>query len=129
MKIRSLALGIAAAMLVPAAAQAQEVVLKVAHFLPPVSPAHTKFIVPWCDKFAAESQGKLKCQLYPAMQLGGTPPQLLNQVRDGVADVVWTLPGYTPGRFPVSECSSCPSSPPPTRRPRARCGTSSRPTR
>ena len=108
MKIRSLALGIAAAMLVPAAAQAQEVVLKVAHFLPPVSPAHTKFIVPWCDKIAAESQGKLKCQLYPAMQLGGTPPQLLNQVRDGVADVVWTLPGYTPGRFPVSEVFELP---------------------
>lgn len=108
MKVRNLALGIAAAMLVPAAAHAQEVVLKVAHFLPPVSPAHTKFITPWCDKVAAESQGKIKCQLYPAMQLGGTPPQLLNQVRDGVADIVWTLPGYTPGRFPVSEVFELP---------------------
>jgi TRAP-type transport system periplasmic protein len=29
------------------------------------------------------------------------PPQLFDQVRDGVADVVWTLPGYTPGRFPI----------------------------
>ncbi|QDF97910.1 C4-dicarboxylate ABC transporter [Azoarcus sp. DD4] len=108
MKVRSLAFGIAAAALMPAAAQAQEVVLKVAHFLPPVSPAHTKFIVPWCDKIAAESQGKLKCQIYPAMQLGGTPPQLLNQVRDGVADIVWTLPGYTPGRFPTSEVFELP---------------------
>jgi len=92
----------------PFAAQAQEVVLKVAHFLPPVSPAHTKFITPWCDKIAAESQGKMKCQIYPAMQLGGTPPQLLNQVRDGVADIVWTLPGYTPGRFPTSEVFELP---------------------
>ncbi|NMG16783.1 TRAP transporter substrate-binding protein [Aromatoleum bremense] len=108
MKIRSLAFGIVAATLIPFAAQAQEVVLKVAHFLPPVSPAHTKFITPWCDKIAAESQGKLKCQIYPAMQLGGTPPQLLNQARDGVADIVWTLPGYTPGRFPVSEVFELP---------------------
>jgi len=108
MKMRSLAVGIAAAALMPAAAQAQEVVLKVAHFLPPVSPAHTQFIAPWCDKIAAESQGRMKCQIYPAMQLGGTPPQLLNQARDGVADIVWTLPGYTPGRFPVSEVFELP---------------------
>ena len=108
MKNRTLTLGILAATLLPAAAQAQEVVLKVAHFLPPVSTMHAKVIVPWCDKIAAESQGKLKCQIYPAMQLGGTPPQLLNQVRDGVADIVWTLPGYTPGRFPTSEVFELP---------------------
>lgn len=35
------------------------------------------------------------------MQLGGTPPQLVDQVRDGVADIVWTLPGYNSGRFPL----------------------------
>lgn len=108
MKIRILSFGVLAAALIPAAAQAQEIVLKVAHFLPPVSTMHAKVIVPWCDKIAAESQGKLKCQIYPAMQLGGTPPQLLNQVRDGVADIVWTLPGYTPGRFPTSEVFELP---------------------
>lgn len=107
MKFSKLAAVVAAAML-PALAQAQEVILKVAHFLPPVSPAHTKFIVPWCDRIAAESQGRMKCQIYPAMQLGGTPPQLLSQVRDGVADIVWTLPGYTPGRFPISEVFELP---------------------
>ena len=48
--------------------------LKVAHFLPPTTPMHAKVIAPWCDKIAAESQGRLKCQIYPAMQLGGTPP-------------------------------------------------------
>lgn len=90
------------------AVQAAPVVLKVAHFLPPVSPAHTKFIVPWCEKIEAESNGELKCQIYPAMQLGGTPAQLFNQARDGVADIVWTLPGYTAGRFPVSEVFELP---------------------
>ncbi|WP_174875396.1 TRAP transporter substrate-binding protein DctP, partial [Vogesella oryzae] len=99
---------LAAAMLLPALAQAEPVVLKVAHFLPAVSWAHKQMIVPWCDKIAAESKGDIKCQLYPSMQLGGTPPQLLNQVRDGVADIVWTLPGYTPGRFPVTEVFELP---------------------
>lgn len=90
------------------AASAQEVTLKVAHFLPPGSTAHAKFIAPWCDKINKESGGKLKCQIYPAMQLGGTPPQLIDQVRDGVADIVWTLPGYSAGRFPAIEVFELP---------------------
>ncbi len=108
MKNHATTLALLAALALPAAAQAEPVIIKVAHFLPPVAPMHAKVIVPWCDKLEAESQGQLKCQIYPAMQLGGTPPQLLNQVRDGVADVVWTLPGYTPGRFPVSEVFELP---------------------
>lgn len=87
---------------------AQEVTLKVAHFLPPGSTAHAKFIAPWCEKIGRESGGKLKCQIYPAMQLGGTPPQLIDQVRDGIADIVWTLPGYSAGRFPAIEVFELP---------------------
>jgi len=87
---------------------AQEITLKVAHFLPPPSTAHAKLIVPWCDKIGKESGGKLKCQIYPAMQLGGTPPQLFDQAKDGVADLVWTLPGYNAGRFPLVEVFELP---------------------
>ena len=50
----------------------------------------------------------IKVELYPSMQLGGTPPQLYDQVKDGVVDIVWTLPGYTPGRFPKSEAFELP---------------------
>lgn len=74
----------------PPRAAAQEVTLKVAHFLPPASTAHAKFIAPWCEKIARESNNRLRCQIFPAMQLGGTPPQLFDQVRDGVADIVWS---------------------------------------
>ncbi len=42
------------------------------------------------------------------MQLGGTPPQLYDQARDGVVDIVWTLPGSTPGRFPTTEVIELP---------------------
>ena len=107
MKIRSL---LALAGLVAAAhtAQAQEVTLKVHFFLPPTSYANTLFIQPWCEKIAKESNNRMKCQSYPSMQLGGTPPQLFEQVRDGVADVIWTLPGYTAGRFPTVEAFELP---------------------
>lgn len=55
------------------AVQAQEVTLKVHHFLGPTSIIQTGMFGPWCDKLAKESANKLKCQIYPAMQLGGEP--------------------------------------------------------
>lgn len=89
-------------------AQAQEVTLKIHHFLSPLAPIHAKVLTPWCEKLAKESNNKLKCQLYPAMSLGGTPPQLFDQAKDGVADIVWTVPGYSAGRFPVTEVFELP---------------------
>jgi TRAP-type C4-dicarboxylate transport system substrate-binding protein len=90
------------------AGRAQQVILKVHHFLPSTSSAQVKLIQPWCDKINKESNDKLKCQIYPAMQLGGTPPQLFDQVRDGVADIVWTVPTYSAGRFTKSEVFELP---------------------
>ena len=108
MKNLTATMGLAALLAAVPLAHAQEVILKVHHFLPPPSTAHSKFITPWCDKIAKESAGKMKCQIYPAMQLGGTPPQLYDQAKDGVADIVWTLPGYTAGRFPLVEVFELP---------------------
>lgn len=106
MKIRPLLAAALAALSLPAAAQ--EVTLKVHFFLPASSYANTLFIQPWCEKIAKDSGGRMKCQSYPSMQLGGTPPQLFEQVKEGVADVVWTLPGYTAGRFPSVEAFELP---------------------
>jgi TRAP-type C4-dicarboxylate transport system substrate-binding protein len=90
-------------------ASAQEVItLKVAHFLPASSTQQTKLIEPWCAKVNKESNGKLKCQIYPSNQLGGTAAQLFDQAKDGVADIVWTLPGAQAGRFMVSEAFELP---------------------
>jgi TRAP-type C4-dicarboxylate transport system substrate-binding protein len=87
---------------------AQPVTLRVHHFLPAGSTAHQKFIKPWCDHIEKESKDKLRCQIFPAMQLGGKPPELIDQVRSGAADIIWTLPGYTPGRFPIMEVFELP---------------------
>ncbi|MDR1967269.1 MAG: TRAP transporter substrate-binding protein [Burkholderiaceae bacterium] len=91
-----------------ASAFAQQITFKVAHFLPAGAPTQQRVLQPWCDTLNKESQGRITCQFYPAMQLGGTPAQLVDQVRDGVADVVWTGPGYSAGRFPVIEAFELP---------------------
>ena len=77
------------------AAQASTV-LKVHHFLGPQSVQHTTMLGDWCKNIARDSKDRLKCDIFPAMQLGGTPPQLFEQARDGVIDVAWTLQAYTP---------------------------------
>jgi len=87
---------------------AQEVTLKVHHFLSPNATSQKLLLGPWCDKVAKESNNRIKCQIYPAMQLGGTPPQLFDQAKDGVADIVWTVPTYQAGRFIKSEVFELP---------------------
>jgi len=104
--VRTLLAAAFAAVAIPAAAQ--EITLKVHHFWPPGAMPPSTLLVPWCDRIAKDSGNRLKCQIYPAMQLGGAPPQLIDQVKDGVADIVWTLPGYTAGRFPLMEVFELP---------------------
>lgn len=103
-------LGAAIALLAAATggAQAQEVTLKFHHFLGPKAPAQTKMIEPWAKRVEEESKGRIKVEIYPAMALGGKPPQLIRQLRDGVVDVIWTVLGYTPGQFPRTEVFELP---------------------
>jgi TRAP-type C4-dicarboxylate transport system substrate-binding protein len=103
-----LTLGAAAALFALSVSAQDTITLKVHHFWPPGAMPPNKILAPWCDKIAADSNNKMKCQIYPAMQLGGTPAQLIDQVKDGVVDVAFTLPGYTAGRFPIMEVFELP---------------------
>ena len=82
------------------AAQEPEHVLKLHHFLPPASMAHSQIFVPWAERINEASEGRLRIDIYPAMQLGGKPPALFDQTRKGVTDISWTVAGWMPGRFP-----------------------------
>src|SRR5580704_14957193 len=82
-----------------ARADAPTITLKLHHFLSSVSSGHDKFLVPWARAVEAESSGRLRIDIFPSMQLGGAPAQLFDQARDGAADIVWTAPCLTPGRF------------------------------
>ncbi|MFD1382061.1 TRAP transporter substrate-binding protein [Rhodanobacter aciditrophus] len=107
---KSLALIAGAVLSVNAMAEA-EYTLKLHHFLPPMSMAHSKFLQPWAEKVEAESEGRIDIELFPAMQLGGKPPQLFDQVRKGISDITWTVGGYTPGRFPKATVFELPFMP------------------
>ena len=97
-----------AALALSGAAWAQEVTLKLHHFLPPMSPFHAKFMQPWADRVMKQSNGRIKIQVYPSMQLGGTPPQMFDQIKDGITDIGWTVAGYSAGRFPTFEIFELP---------------------
>jgi TRAP-type C4-dicarboxylate transport system substrate-binding protein len=87
---------------------AQTINMKLHHFLGPKAPAHTQMLVPWAERVEKASGGKVKIEVFPSMALGGKPPQLINQARDGVVDIIWTVNGYTANLFPRSEVFELP---------------------
>lgn len=87
---------------------AADVTLKLHQMLPPQATIPAKVLEPWAKKVEADSKGRIVVELYPSMQLGGRPADLVDQVKDGVVDLTWTLFGYTPGRFPKSEAFELP---------------------
>lgn len=99
----ALALGFGAA-----PALAQDVTLRLHQFLPPQANVPKLVLDVWADSVEEDSGGRIKVERYPSMQLGGKPPELMDQAIDGVADIVWTVVGYTPGRYPSTEVFELP---------------------
>ncbi|MCY3879520.1 MAG: TRAP transporter substrate-binding protein [Rhodobacteraceae bacterium] len=107
-KLAICALGGAALAVTSLSASAQEHVFKLHHLLSAKAPAQTRMLEPWAKQVEMNSGGKVKIEIYPAMTLGGRPPELISQARDGVVDIVWTVNGYTPGLFPRTEVMELP---------------------
>ncbi|NND91177.1 MAG: TRAP transporter substrate-binding protein [Granulosicoccus sp.] len=89
-------------------ALAAEVSLRLHQFLPAQANVPRHILDVWADQVEAASDGRISIERYPSMQLGGKPPELIDQAVDGVADIVWTVVGYTPGRFPRTEVFELP---------------------
>ena len=102
--------GAAAALAAPAVTgfAQSSITLKFHTFMAPQSNVWLMMHKPWMDKVTKDSGGRIKFEGYPAMQLGGTPVQLYDQAKDGVVDIIWTLPGNTAGRFPRIEVFELP---------------------
>lgn len=98
-----------AAIALSSAANAQEFTFSIHHFISPKAPTQTVLLEPWVEAVEEASDGRIDFEIFPAMALGGKPPELYSQVRDGVVDLAWTLPGYTPGTFPLTEVFELPS--------------------
>ncbi len=91
-----------------APAFSQEVTLKLHQFLPAPATVPAKILKPWAKAIEERSGGRIKIEHFDAMSLGGKPPELFDQAREGVADIIMTVVGYTPGRFPKSEVFELP---------------------
>ncbi|MGR3344890.1 MAG: TRAP transporter substrate-binding protein [Paracoccaceae bacterium] len=89
-------------------AVAQDVTLRLHQFLPPPANIPKNILVPWAAEVDVASGGRIKIEMFDAMALGGRPPELMDQAQDGVVDIIMTLGGYTPGRFPRSEVFELP---------------------
>ena len=89
-------------------ALAQEVTLRFQHFVSPASANPTYFMQPWADAIEEQSEGRIKVELYPFMQLGGSAPNQYDLIRDGAIDGGWVIPGYQPNRFPEAEAMELP---------------------
>ena len=73
-----------------------ETVFSVSSWVPPT---HTLSVAQkdWCDALEKESAGSMKCNILP--KAVSAPPGTFDAVRDGLADISFTVDGYTPGRF------------------------------
>ncbi|SDG36159.1 TRAP-type C4-dicarboxylate transport system, substrate-binding protein [Pelagibacterium luteolum] len=89
-------------------ANAQEVTLRLHQFLPMTDSVPREGLIPWAEAIEAESEGRIQIEFYPSMMLGGAPADLFSQAQDGAVDLIWTVLGYTPGRFPKSEVFEMP---------------------
>jgi len=102
MKRSAFALAAAALLAGPVAAQT---VLTVSSWVPPT---HSLSLAQkeWCDLLETNTSGKMKCNILPRGV--AAPPGTLDAIKNGLADVSFTVHGYTPGRFVLTQMAEFP---------------------
>jgi TRAP-type C4-dicarboxylate transport system substrate-binding protein len=90
-----------------AGAQDKPIELKFSSWVSAVHGHHTGVMVPWAKMVEEKSKGRLKITIYPGSTLGKAVDHY-DMVKDGVADMGFTTPGYTPGRFPLIAATELP---------------------
>jgi TRAP-type C4-dicarboxylate transport system substrate-binding protein len=82
-----------------------QTVFTVSSWLPPTHTASVSQKT-WCDRLEAESSGRMKCNILPKGVVAA--PGTFDAVRDGLADISYTVDGYTPGRFVMTQVAEFP---------------------
>lgn len=78
---------------------AEPITLRFSSFEPPQAFITKQILTPWAERVTADSKGTLKVEMYAGGTLGRDPAGQMKLVMNGVADIAWLVPGYTPGRF------------------------------
>ena len=74
--------------------------LKWAVFTPDSEVTFRTVMKPFAETVQRETNNAVVFDLFPNGALGRNPGQQPQMVLDGVADVAWVIPSYSPGRFP-----------------------------
>src|SRR5580700_12203398 len=82
--------------------------LKWAVFTPDSEVTFRTVMKPFAETVQRESGNAVVFDLFPNGALGRNPGQQPQIVLDGVADVAWFVPSYSPGRFPDTEVLELP---------------------
>jgi len=88
-------------------ASAATIELKFAHGFSPKHTMQVKVFEPWAKKIAKLTKGKVKVTFFPGGALGKAP-DLYGLAEKGIADMIYTLHDYTPGRFPMTSVFELP---------------------
>lgn len=82
--------------------------LKFAHFVPPAHTLTAAVVEPLSKGVDTATGGALTIQVYPGGELGAGPLEQYVRALQGVADIVWGLPGYTSSQFPKTMIAELP---------------------
>ena len=82
--------------------------LILAHPLPPLAPPRTGVIVPFAQRLAEVSGGRLTVEEYMGGALGSDARRYYPMLLEGVADIALVVPGYTATTFPRTALSTFP---------------------
>ncbi len=84
---------------------AAQVVLTVSSWVPPT---HTlsQSQAQWCDEVTKATASRVKCNILPKAVVA--PPGTFDAVRDGLADLSFSVHGYTPGRYVMTAIAELP---------------------
>lgn len=99
---KAVKLALAGVVLSAGVAQA-ETMLTLSNWLPPSHPVVTDMIQPWAQQVEQATEGRVKINIL-AKGLGH-PKVHFDIARDGAADVTFSVHGYTPGRFLLTQVS------------------------
>lgn len=86
--------------LLPVAALAEPIKLKMAYFSSDREPPYVSVLKPFADAVNREANGAIEIVPYTGGVLGRSYPRQVQLVLDGVADMAWINPSLTPERFP-----------------------------
>lgn len=104
MSFARMAIALGLSLIAPAASA--QVTLNVNTWVPPSHLLVADVVMPFCKDVEGATQGRVKCNLLTKSVVAA--PQTFDAVKDGLADISFIVPGYTPGRFVLADAPEFP---------------------